>query len=458
MSTSMRPVHFIVLTPFHAGGIVLQPGATYYSCQISAQRFVPLLLELGAVVMANETGPTLQALIKTIKQRGQQPLLLCFMPPHLLPQDVQCPMLVLFPWAYDTIPNETWGGEPRNDWRNILPSCAGVVTHSRYALAAIDAALELDIPASCIPTPIPARFFDLFAAPSSTATKSATTTKKNTWQLTFDGVVIDSHALGLDRSHRCDDPSFAVTTQHVAFNGIVYCLVVDPIDNSKNWLDSLWAFGFGFRDNADVTLIIKLSHHDKQRVCDLLLYEMRKMAPYRCRIVVLWGWLDDTQFAQLVQGTNFVINAARAEGQGLAVLEFMAAGKPAVCPRHTALLDYIDDDCAFVIDTSREWIHWPHDPRLMLRTRRYRIDWTSYRDALLQSYLCSTQQPARYQRMSQRAHAAAMAHASAPRISGQLQDFIAIVLQRLALPAMQRPALSARLRNALRKLLGRPST
>lgn len=444
-----QPVQFIVLTPFHAGGIVLQPGAMYHNCHLAAQRFVPLLRPLGEVVMAHETGAALHALAQQARQRGRQPLLLCFMPPHLLPQEVPCPLLAMFAWAYDTIPHDTWGGEPRNDWRNVLPACAGVATHSRHALQAIDAALTLTIPADCIPVPVPQRFFDLFDA--------APTAIDANWQLAFDGVVIDSHALGLDRTHRSETPSFAPASQRIDFGGIVYCLVVDPIDNSKNWLDSLWAFGFAFRDNPDITLIIKLSHHDTQRVCDLLLYEMRKLAPYRCRIVAISAWLDDAQFAQLVRGSHFVVNAARAEGQGNAVLEFMAAGKPAICPRHSALGDYIGADCAFVIDSSHEWIHWPHDPRLMLRTRRHRIDWTSYRDALLQSHHCITQQPARYHTMAQRAHARALAHAAPDRVRVLLRDFITVALRQGGLPALRPPALRTRLRKMLRALLRRPA-
>lgn len=449
-TTAMSLVQFIVLTPFHAGGLALQPGAPFFSSHTAAQRFLPLLRELGDVIEANDI-TTLTPLVQRATHRGFQPLLVCFMPPHLLPQTFPCPVLLMFSWGYDTIPDDAWGSDARNDWRRVLPSCAGVAMTSGYALQAVERAITLNLPAAVIPAPVPAAFFDLFCS-------DATPSSSDSWQLSFDGVAIDSHALGLDRSHHSDTPSFAVSSHTVTFRGVVYTVVVDPINNSKNWLDSLWVFGFGFRDNPDVTLIVKLSHYDTQRVCDLLLYEMRKMAPYKCRIVTISTWLDEPQMLQLVRGSSFIISSAHAAGQGHALLEFMAAGKPVVGPRHTAMDDYLDEENAFIADCSREWIHWPHDPRLMLRTRRFRLNWTSYRDALLRSHDCIARQPDTYRHLSQHAHASAQAHATQDNARAQLRDFIDSALRHARLPALRPPVptLATRLRGRLRALLGRP--
>jgi len=422
---TMHPaLHFIVYTPSHADGLMLQPGALHYNCLVAAQRFLPLLHGIGAISEVHGAGEEIEPRIQTAIQRGELPLLIAFAPPHLLPDSKHCPMIAFFAWAYDTIPVESWGNNPRNDWRYDLQTCAGVVTHSRYALHAIDAATRSAVPAISIPVPVPTAFFELFDAAGTPATGS-------NWELQFDGVVIDSHALGLDHDVRGSEISYVPAPCKVRLPGIVYCLVVDPIDNSKNWLDSLLAFGFAFHDNADVALIIKLSHYDTARICELLHYEMRKMAPYRCRIVAIATWLDAQQFEQLVKNSTYVINSARAETQGLTLLEFMAAGKPAITPQHTALADYIDDDAAFIVASSREWIHWPHDPRMMLRAHRYRIDWSSYHDALVNSYAVATQDMQRYSVMSLCAHNAALRHCAPVSTAQPLRNYMDAVVQGL---------------------------
>ena len=58
-------------------------------------------------------------------------------------------------------------------------------------------------------------------------------------------------------------------------------------------------------------------------------------------------------------------------------MEFMSSGKPAVAPRNTAMIDYIDADNAFIVDSSEEATAWPHDPRAAYRTLRYITDWES---------------------------------------------------------------------------------
>jgi len=419
ISRAALPLHFIVYTPFSHGGQTPKPGALQHNCIVAAQRFLPLLKRIGDVSDVAAT-TDITALVQAAIQNGRQPLLICFAPPHLLPAQQPCPVLAFFAWAYDTIPTEAWCDDMRNDWRNQLRACAGVVTHSRHALQAINAVTRNTVATTSIAVPVPNSFFDLFDPQYTPASAGE-------WELQFNGVILDSRALGLDRDINGSDIIYEPTSCRGVFVGIVYCLVVDPIDKSKNWLDSLWAFGYAFRDNPNVTLIIKLCHYNSVRVCALLHYEMRKLAPFRCRVVAVAAWLDDTQFDQLIKGSTYIVNSANAEAQGLTLLEFMAAGKPAVTPNHTALGEYISADAAFIFNSSREWTHWPHDPRMMLRTHSYRIDWSGYRDALLRSYAVATGDIPHYQTMSRRAHDAAFGHCAPEQIEQRLLNYLTII-------------------------------
>ena len=99
--------------------------------------------------------------------------------------------------------------------------------------------------------------------------------------------------------------------------------------------------------------------------------------------MVLHGFLDDDGYADLIRATHWVVNASRAEGQCLPLVEYMTAGRPAISPRHTAMLDYIDEGRAIVVESDEEYCGWPHDPRNELTTSRHRVSWSSLRDALL---------------------------------------------------------------------------
>ena len=92
-----------------------------------------------------------------------------------------------------------------------------------------------------------------------------------------------------------------------------------------------------------------------------------------------------TQMKNLVEVTDFFVNASKAEGQCLPLLEFMAEGVPAIAPDHTAMSSYIDKRNAFVVGSSLVATCWPQDPREYERTFFYRIDWESLHENYLRS-------------------------------------------------------------------------
>lgn len=404
---------FLVYSPQNSGNIASSMGLADYSYYFVMQRFLPVLRTLGMVIQVHDPAREVDDLSAVLKRLGIESILLSFAPPNKTPQ-VRCVTLPVFAWEYSTIPTESWGGDERNNWQFALSHARGAITHSRFAVTATQAAMGDDFPLCSLPAPV----WDAYSARNPSALRNGD------WILQFDGVVLDSHELGLSKTHNVVSPSLESTARHLFLRGVIYAAVFNPNDGRKNWHDTLWAFCWAFRENWSVTLLIKLVHHDARFACEILLHEMKKLAPYKCRVVVIHGFLDDDAYQTMINGVTYVVNSSYGEGQCLPLMEFMSAGKPALAPDHSAMADYLNADNAFVVRSSPEWTHWPHDPRLVLRAFRYRLDWQSLFDAYVESYAVATTQQERYRAMSLAATDALRAHCSHQVIAEGMKKFL----------------------------------
>ncbi|GAA5179046.1 glycosyltransferase [Niveibacterium umoris] len=444
---------FLVHAPQRGATIENEMGRADYSYYFVMRHFVPLLERLGQVEQIDDPATQADPRHDQITANGGQAVLLLFMPPHRVPTGIRCPTLPVFAWEYSTIPNESWGADPRQNWAEVLRSLRGSITHSQFALAAVRAALGQEHASCSLPAPV----WDAFlgrGAPGSLP-------RLDEWYLDVDGVVLDSRSLALERQGDAASPSFTKSPCRVSLSGVVYTSVFNPNDQRKNWHDLLTAFVWAFRDEPQATLLLKLVHHDAAFACGMVLHEMRKLAPYQCRVVALHGFLDDGNYARMVRGTHFVVNSSRGEGQCLPLMEFMSAGKPAVAPAHTAMTEYVSPRNSFVVRATPEWSHWPHDPRMVMRCHRYRIDWESLRDAYLASWHLAQQQPRHYAAMSRNASKALARYCASEVVVANLHDYLrGIGFAPAALPVVTRIRHRiARMRNlAMRALRGLRST
>jgi glycosyltransferase involved in cell wall biosynthesis len=162
----------------------------------------------------------------------------------------------------------------------------------------------------------------------------------------------------------------------------------------------LSAFCTTFRDTPDATLVLKLTHHDITDALTDMLHHLYKNQSYRCRIVLIHGYLADADYERLVQATSYVVNSSYGEGQCLPLMEFMSCGKPAIAPLNTAMADYVNSDNAFIVDFTEELTAWPHDPRAAYRTMRYMTNWDSLCAGYRASYEVAKTDEARYAAMS----------------------------------------------------------
>jgi glycosyltransferase involved in cell wall biosynthesis len=210
----------------------------------------------------------------------------------------------------------------------------------------------------------------------------------------------------------------------VTLDGVVYTSVFNPSDGRKNWEDIVTAFVWALRDREDATLVLKMSNKDPASFLSRIYSAFARLAPFKCRILVIHGYLDDYNFQQLIASTSYYISASHCEGLCLPLMEYLSCGKPAITPSHTAMADYIDESVAFTVEAAFENNVWPHDPREKFQTTCYRINWESLMTACRESYRVATEDPDRYRQMSDRAIEKMRAYSSVDSVKDRLRRFL----------------------------------
>lgn len=476
---------FILYSDINEKSVGKSLGTPEYSYYFVLKAYRPALEALGGVHVVS-TLSEVDPLYRKLKAQGIDCLLLAFTPPHRAPIDLACPTLCVVAWEYDSIPDQPWEGDPRNDWRTVFARHGGAVSLSRHTETAIKAAMGQDFPVLALPTPLWERFAEQRTGNSGDPVTAPT-------RLEIKGCIIDSRTLGLSADSLAppappqendvqaqlapavaapiERPSWGrrwVITKHYLLtwyreavqdllparlqlgkagtspepsarwelpdvsqvagtevDGVVYVSVFNPEDGRKNWEQMITAFCWAFRDTPDATLVLKITQHDLSTYYPMLTTLLAQLSPFQCRVIALHGYLDDQQFARLHEATSYYVNASRCEGLCLPLMEFLACGKPAIAPAHTAMEDYISSDLAFVLRASREHSVWPHDPRILYRTVRYRPDWGSLQRAYNDSYRVAKQEPETYRAMSAAAQRKMESFASRETFQQRLSAFLA---------------------------------
>lgn len=403
---------FLVYTIENDDSIRERLGLAEYSYFFVMKRFLPLLKALGRVEVLQDLAQVDNKLAVFAAQ-GEKVALFSFAPPHRTPVGLACPTFVVFAWEYSTIPHESWGSDARQNWAVVLGSVTGAITHSNFALNAARATLGRDYALTSLPAPLWDSYSKLYRQRVDLAAS---------WVLKINkGAVIDSFAPGL--SQPTSTPT-AVQKLRIRLRGIVYVSVFNPNDTRKNWFDLLSAFCLAFRDNPNVTLLMKLVYCDAEQACNQVWEKIRSLTPFQCRVIAIQGFLEEKTYRKLIAKSTYIVNSSHGEGQCLPLMEFMSAGKPAIAPNHTAMADYLNDENAFIVKSSEEWTCWAHDPRRALRAFRYRIDWGSLRDAYIRSYQVALCEPDVYLRMSRSASVALGEHNGKKVILEGLRAFL----------------------------------
>lgn len=207
-------------------------------------------------------------------------------------------------------------------------------------------------------------------------------------------------------------------------SGVVYTSIFNPADGRKNWETMLSAFCWAFRDKEDATLVIKVSSNQIVFFSDQVTTMLRRLRPFKCRIVIIKAFLEPDQYQRLLASSSYYVNTSYGEGQCLPLMEFLSSGIPALAPANSAMADYMSDEVGFVIESRPEPTQWQHDPRRMLRALHYKADWLSTVKAFESSYQLIREDVESYREMSHVAAARMKEHCSIDVLKGPLQEFL----------------------------------
>ena len=387
-------------------------GASEYSYYFVLKAFLPVLRQLGDVVTVTDPVRELAAIHRRAIEQDSDCIFLSFSPPHRTPLGLACPTIPVIAWEYNTIPTETWRGERHQDCRFVLNQFGRAFTLSSYSAEAVRSALWPDFPVTSSPAPICDRFEMLRAEPDEVPGSGG-------HQLTLRGRIVDTRAPELSKGPSPNPVSLDL-------EGVIYLAVLNPEDYRKNYFDLLGGFCWAFREVKDATLVLKLSHHDAEVSISNITEYLRRLSPFKCRVVLVDGYLSDTDYGNLLRATTYAVNSSVGEGQCIPLMEGMALGKPAVAPSHTAMIDYLSPGNAFLVASTIEPSAWPQDPRGAYRAFCHRIDFESLLNALTESYRVARKQPERYDAMAQDAKKTMEQRNSDTETLQRLRSFLAM--------------------------------
>jgi hypothetical protein len=177
-------------------------------------------------------------------------------------------------------------------------------------------------------------------------------------------------------------------------------------------------------------LVLKLITSSRLEVHRLLDYYSRLGIEHRCKVVVIQDFLPEAVLLRLVQASTYYVNTARAEGNCLPLMNYLAASRPAIAPTHTAMGDYFSERVGFPLDMHPEPAPWPQDSRLRLRTTWQRLVWPSLVQQFRESYAIAKRGLARYHILAQEARDHLQQWASYEVVGKRLQNAMNALLCR----------------------------
>ena len=204
---------------------------------------------------------------------------------------------------------------------------------------------------------------------------------------------------------RLPDPPVALEATDVELTGVVYTTIFNPFDPRKNWSDLLSAFLYALGARPDATLVLKLvvSRELAGRALEGIVGFYRRLKiEHQARVIFITEYLTDEEMLDLTGASTFYVSASRGEGANLPLQNFLAAGRPGISPRHTAMLDYFHDEIGFVVASQPEPARFPHDPDGPLTTTWHRPVWQSLYEQFRASYELAISQPRRFQALALR--------------------------------------------------------
>ncbi|EMP0912784.1 glycosyltransferase [Pseudomonas aeruginosa] len=182
-------MNFILYSDINERSIGHNLGRPEYSYYFVLKAYRPILESLGQVYLVQSTDEV-DPLYRQLHEQGEDCLFLSFTPPHKAARGLQCPMLCVVAWEFESIPDVAWDGDPAQDWSQVLAGHGAAITLSEQTARAVRRVLGEDFPVLALPTPIWEDFAAIRQQGERNPVKSGET-------LQLKGCVIDSRLLGL---------------------------------------------------------------------------------------------------------------------------------------------------------------------------------------------------------------------------------------------------------------------
>lgn len=398
-----------------------------------ARAFDPLLRRWGRVVEVDRPESRLDYALWRAEREGSAGRHLAFLPLDRLYLTSRAPNLAYSLWDLSDLPAYDLGDNPRNNWTRIADRLDLLLVPGRASRDAFGRA-GVQTPVRVVPMPVSVEYFELpsfevdqrtvltcsglelrqdespgysgdpwTARPRDSASRLAGLYRGLVKPLLPVSVhrtfVRAARAAGTVRAAQCEASAWAPRVLQLELGGAVYVAEIDPCDPRHCWQDLLSAYLLALGDRADATLVLRLDSPPEAAKAGLervVAYYQALGLDHRCRMVLVTSPLSEPEQVQLARAAAYVVDASRTAATALSSRRFLAAGRPAIAPRHATLGDYEPEHLGFVVDAHPEPTFQPLDPARCYVTTWQRLVWQSLHDELRASYQLLTGDAAGY--------------------------------------------------------------
>jgi glycosyltransferase involved in cell wall biosynthesis len=145
---------FIVYSHVTEENLPCSLGIRDYSYYFVLRGFLPVLKELGQVLAVSSPEQEVDVIYDACQKRGEKCVFMSFSPPNQSAVGLRCPTVCVLAWEFDSIPDEPFDNDPRNDWRFVLSDHGRAITLSRYSAESVKKSMGEGFSVAAIPAPV----------------------------------------------------------------------------------------------------------------------------------------------------------------------------------------------------------------------------------------------------------------------------------------------------------------
>jgi len=336
-------------------------GTPGYSHDFVARAYAPLLARHGEVRVVPDAQADLDGMVDAVLAEGKLPLHFSILPLQDVVLARRAVNVAVPAWEYPDVPNHAFDGNAQNDWPQTADRCdmvlvSGPFTHEALRRGGASGAIRMvQVPVEDAYFAIPlwqpgqTRTLDCraFVFPQTRPTVATNRPLRRTAAISAGLRQLKSRRIAART--RGGRPTIRLpyeSVSQVKLSGVVYTSIFNPDDGRKNWPDLINGFLLALGDREDATLVLKLITSRAASVDHVIRHIFNRGIEFRCRLVVICDFLDEEQLHQLTEATTFYLQASRAEGNCLPLMNHLAAGRPRLAARKTsAAADNLGTDC-----------------------------------------------------------------------------------------------------------------